>query len=203
MSNKISFGQESDFLKDLEQKQQKNVGKDFHERQALTLDELMLKNNGVRANSMRKKRNYIVYEFLVTAKRKPYYEGQIFRFKYSDGERYDLELEYIDDSTFITSYFDNVVNVFENKTFAIKDVKKVYFRPPFRLNPLTFARGVLTPLVYIAASYLYPKYQDPKEQTQKIVLAYGSTFIGKQLFKAATKSRRMKNNRRVRILKSY
>ena len=191
---------QSDFLDDYNRKRERNFGKDFQNRESLTLDELMNTNRGTELRTTRLKRNVLVFENIRVPKRVKYFEGQIFRFKDSNGERHDKELASIDDSTFTISSYNPFSELIDYETFHINDVKKVYFspKPSRKLRILTL---LAVPLLSFG-SYTYATSESGNSFGMASLIVGGNILLINR-HRITHPPKAILFNRRVRILKSY
>lgn len=99
---------------------------DFHEREALTIDELLKRNDPNAYKALTTNNNFLVVANYRNGKRWRYFEGDIFRFKTKDGRYYEEEVSYIDDSTFTIYHYNNQINRLEVLEFEISEISAVY-----------------------------------------------------------------------------
>lgn len=181
--------------------QNPNDGKDFHERIPTGIDVLLEKNNPKGFKSLTTKDNFLVISNYRNGKRWRYFEGEMFRFKSKEGDFFQEEIAYINDSSFVIQRYNIDINRMEEFAFKPSDVSSVFknkrgkaYKPalvsmagivPFAL--IDWARGGKHPFANRDFLVITP------------IIGLGNTLIFG--FKNLFNKQKMGNNKDVRIIK--
>ncbi len=103
-----------------------NLGKEPHKRKALTVEQLLEKNDPKAYKAITATSPFITVANYRNGKRWRYFEGDILRFKTQDGRYFEEDLAFIDDSTFTIYRYDATARRMDQMTFGADEVKAVY-----------------------------------------------------------------------------
>lgn len=172
---------------------------DFHQRQALSVEELIYKKDPNIARTMFNKGHYLVLENLRRGSRTRFYEGDMFRFRTKDDFVFENDIYAINDSSIVITSLNEVTNRYEYVEIRLDDIKRIYKFPKkkMHINLYTFS-----PLGYLLVEWVY--YKVPPFSNKKLPLAIGLSlaqpFIG--VIANQFRSRRITENYRLRIFQS-
>lgn len=172
---------------------------DFHQRQALSVEELIYKQDPNRAKTMFNKGRYLVLENLRRGNRSRFYEGDIFRFRTKDNFLFENDIYAIKDSSIVITSLNEVTNRYEYVEIKLDEIKRIYTHPKrkIHINLYTFA-----PVGYLfvewAAWNVSPLTN--KKLPIAIGLSLAQPLIG--IISNQFRSRRITENYRLRIFQS-
>lgn len=172
---------------------------DFHQRQALSVEELIYKQDPNRAKTMFNKGRYLVLENLRRGNRSRFYEGDMFRFRTKDNFLFENDIYAIKDSSIIITSLNEVTNRYEYVEIKLDEIKRIYTHPKrnIHINLYTFA-----PVGYLfvewAAWNVSPLTN--KKLPIAIGLSLAQPLIG--IISNQFRSRRITENYRLRIFQS-
>lgn len=172
---------------------------DFHKRDALSVEELIYRQDPNRAKAMFNKGRYLVLENLRNNSRNRFYEGDLLRFKTKDDFVFEDDIYSISDSSFVITSLNEVTNRYEYVEIKLNEIERIYKRPKkkIKVNLLTFA-----PVGYLFIEWA--AWRTPPLSNSKLPLAIGLSlaqpFIG--VISNQFRSRRITENYRLRIFQS-
>ncbi|AFK04858.1 hypothetical protein Emtol_3732 [Emticicia oligotrophica DSM 17448] len=173
---------------------------DFHQRQAPTVEELILKKDPNLGYALFNKENYIVVENLRTSSRKKVFIGEVFRFRTKDGILFENEIHEVKDSTFVVQVFNETRNRFEYAEIKLDEIRKIYKRPK---RELSVGWATLSPFGYLVFEWAAWGVSPLKNEKWPIALALA---VAQPVFTVVSnqfRGRKVTENYRVRILKSF
>jgi hypothetical protein len=173
---------------------------DFHQREALSVEELIYKQDPNRAKAMFKKGYYLVLENLRKGSRTRFYEGDMFRFRTKDDFLFENDIYAIKDSSIVIASLNEVSNRYEFVEIRLDEIKRIYKFPKkkIHINLYTFS-----PMGYLLVEWAY--YKIPPFSNKKLPLAIGLSLAQPFISVIANqfRSRRITENYRLRIFQSF
>lgn len=172
---------------------------DFHKREAISVEELIYRQDPNRAKTIFNKGRYLVLENLRSNSRTRFYEGDLLRFKTKDDFVFEDDIYSISDSSFVITSLNEVTNRYEYVEIKLKEVERIYKRPKkkIKINLLTFA-----PVGYLFIEWA--AWNVPPLSNKKLPLAIGLSLaqplIG--VISNQFRSRKITENYRLRIFQS-
>jgi hypothetical protein len=177
--------------------------KDFHQRRALSVEELLEINNQKAFKTITAKSPFLVVSNYRNGKRWRYFEGEVFRFKTKDGRYFEEELAIIEDSSFTVYRYNKVEQKMEHYTFRTEDVKATFKYK--RGGGAKIALLSMTPILPMAlmdwALYDNPPLQNKDFLWITPIVGAGNLLIFKH--KNLFNKQRMGENRTLRIIRPY
>lgn len=173
---------------------------DFHQREAKSVEEIIYKQDPNRARTIFNKQNYLVIENLRSNKRNRFYAGDVFLCRTKDGFLYENDIYSVTDSSFVVTALNEVSNRYEYIEIKLSEVSRIYKRPKRKvgINLTTFS-----PFGYLL--FEWGIWGTPPFQNPKLPLAAALT-VAQPLFgliRNQFRSRRITENYRLRVLKSF
>lgn len=173
---------------------------DFHQREPLSVEELIYRKDPTRAKAMFTKGRYLVLENLRNNSRTRFYEGDLFRFKTKDDFVFENDIYAIKDSSLVITSLNEVTNRYEYVEIKLNEIKRIYkhSKKKIHINLYTFA-----PVGYLFiewAAWKTPPLSNPK-LSLAIGLSLAQPFIG--VISNQFRSRRITENYRLRIFQSF
>lgn len=172
---------------------------DFHKREAISVEELIYRQDPNRAKTIFNKGRYLVLENLRRGNRTRFYEGDMFRFRTKDDFIFENDIYAIKDSSIVITSLNEVNNRYEYVEIKLDEIKRIYKHPKkkIHINGYTFA-----PIGYLFiewAAWKTPPFSNPKLPLA-IGLSLAQPFIG--VIANQFRSRRITENYRLRIFQS-
>jgi len=180
-----------------------NLGKEPHQRIALPVDDLLRKNDPKAYKAMTSKTPFMVVANYRNGKRWRYFEGDVLRFKTRDGNYYEEDLTYIEDSTFTIYKYDRVGGRMEQLTFRADEVKTVYkYKRGGVLKTGLLSMGPFVPMALLE----WALYNTPPTQNRDFLwiapaVGAGNILIFKR--KNLFNKQKLGNNKALKIVKPY
>ncbi len=172
-----------------------------HNSKALTIEELMQKNNPKAYQAKTSTTNFLVLANYRNGKRQHYFRGDLLRFKTKDNHFYEEEIAFIDDSTFNILLFNKESNMLEQHDFKLSDVKIIYKHPRggFVKTAVYTMLGFIPMALIDWGVYKTPPHQNDNLLTIAPIVGLGSAllFKRKQLFN----KQRLRGNKELKIVK--
>ena len=106
--------------------EEENLGKEPHKKTPLSIEKLMEKTNPENYKALTARTPYLLVANYRNGKRWRYFEGDVLRFKTTDGRYFEEDLAFVDDSTFTVYRYDMTARKMEQFTFGVEEVKAVY-----------------------------------------------------------------------------
>jgi hypothetical protein len=172
---------------------------DFHKREAISVEELIYRQDPNRAKTIFNKGRYLVLENLRNNSRTRFYEGDLLRFKTKDDFVFEDDIYSISDSSFVVTSLNEVTNRYEYVEIKLNEVERIYKRPKkkIKINLLTFV-----PVGYLVIEWV--AWNVSPLSNKKLPLAIGLSLaqplIG--VISNQFRSRKITENYRLRIFKS-
>lgn len=183
--------------------EEKNAGKEPHQRAPLTVDELLRKNDPKAYKAITTQTPFMVVANYRSGKRWRYFEGDVLRFKTRDGKYFEEDLAYIEDSTFTIYKYDEIARRMEQLTFRADEVKSVYkYKRGGVWKTGLMSMGPFVPMALLD----WGLYNNPPHQNKDFlwiapIVGAGNILLFKH--KSLFNRQKLGNNKALKIVKPY
>lgn len=179
----------------------RNSGKDFHERESKTIDEILKKNQPGLYKTYTTQSNFLVVANYRNGKRWRYFEGDVMRFKTNDGKYFEEEITTIDDSSFTLYRYNNQIRKLEMFSFSTDEIEAVY-----KHKKGSFLKPALISMVAIIPYALFDWYNTkiPPTSNQDFLVITPIVGLGNALlfgYKDIFNKQKLRKNKELKIVR--
>lgn len=174
---------------------------DPHLQKPKSVDELLKSENPLKYKSITEHQNYLVIENLRFLNRKKIYIGEVIGIKDKKGEFHQDEIYEISDSTFTLIHYNENSNHFEYSIFRPEDVKRYYTKKVHKGIKWRSSLFAYAPLAYDWLAFNLKPWENQDTFIKITGLQMCLLLISNR--DKFFKSRKINDNYRIRIFKSY